>query len=157
MTKYKTSGVLLTCWGSPHDDQGYGYMSWIKLVCHKLTCITFPTKKLPDFYNNQSLQRAFDYSFATQWSRSANFYVSLLTLLHTECCISVFYLFLWHHCRATRKVFEEDFLQFAMVCLWSYWEPLLWVSMHACMHHCKNYLVETTSEWLLQFQGSLNW
>ena len=34
------------------------------LVCHKLACITYPTKKLVDFYNNQSLQRAFGYSSA---------------------------------------------------------------------------------------------
>ena len=29
----------------------------LKLVYHKLACIGFPTKKLPDFYNNRSLQR----------------------------------------------------------------------------------------------------
>ena len=26
-----------------------GTCSWIKLLCHRLACITFPTKKLPDF------------------------------------------------------------------------------------------------------------
>ena len=36
----------------------------IKLVCQKLACITFPTKKLLDIYNNRSLQRAFGYSSA---------------------------------------------------------------------------------------------
>ena len=38
--------------------------SWIKLACHKRDCITFYTKKLPEFYNNQSLQRAFSYTLA---------------------------------------------------------------------------------------------
>jgi len=28
-------------------------------VFHKLACITFLTKKLPDFYNNQSPKKAF--------------------------------------------------------------------------------------------------
>ena len=41
-----------------------GTCSWIKLVCQKLACITFPTKKLLDIYNNQSLQRAFSYNSA---------------------------------------------------------------------------------------------
>ena len=39
-----------------------GTCSWIKLACHKLACIKFLTKKLPDFYNNQLL--AFSYSSA---------------------------------------------------------------------------------------------
>ena len=30
-----------------------------KLACHKLASIAFSTKKLPNFHNNQSLQRAF--------------------------------------------------------------------------------------------------
>ena len=33
--------------------------SWIKLISQKLTCITFPTKKLLYIYNNQSLERVF--------------------------------------------------------------------------------------------------
>ena len=33
-----------------------GTVSWMKLVCHKLACITFPTKKMPHCYSNQSLQ-----------------------------------------------------------------------------------------------------
>jgi len=35
-----------------------------KLVCHKLACKAFSMKKLPDFYNNQSLQKTFGYSSA---------------------------------------------------------------------------------------------
>ena len=35
--------------------------SWI---CHKPACITFPPKKLPGFYNNQSQQRVFSCSLA---------------------------------------------------------------------------------------------
>ena len=41
-----------------------GTSSRIRLVCHKLACITFHAKKLLDIYNNQSLQRAFGYSSA---------------------------------------------------------------------------------------------
>ena len=35
-----------------------GTCSWKKLICHRLACITFPTKKLLDFYNHQSQQMA---------------------------------------------------------------------------------------------------
>ena len=47
-----------------HVGKVTGTCSGIKLVGHKLACIAFSTKKLPDFYNNQSLQRAFGYSLA---------------------------------------------------------------------------------------------
>ena len=35
-----------------------------QLVCHKIACVTFPIKKIPDFYNKQSLWKAFSYSSA---------------------------------------------------------------------------------------------
>ena len=38
-----------------HLVKGMGTWSWLNLVCHKIGCITFPTEKLPDFCNNQSL------------------------------------------------------------------------------------------------------
>ena len=90
-----------------------GTCSWMKSVCHKLACRTL---KLPDFRNNQSLQRAFHYSSAAAWwSTSTNFYISLLTLLYTEGRIPAFYLFVWHCCRATQR--KTFFFQLAIVCL----------------------------------------
>jgi len=35
-----------------------------KISMSQTSLIVFLTKKLPDLYNNQSLQRAFDYSLA---------------------------------------------------------------------------------------------
>lgn len=35
-----------------------------KLVCQKLACISFPTRKLPDFYYSQSLELSFGLSLA---------------------------------------------------------------------------------------------
>ena len=32
------------------------------IVCHKLACITFPTKKLTDFYNKQLLESGFGFT-----------------------------------------------------------------------------------------------
>ena len=44
---------------------------------------------------------------AAQWSLSTIFYVSLVALLHAECCKPAFYLFVRHHNRATQRVFEK--------------------------------------------------
>ena len=56
-------------------------------------------------------------------------YISLFTLLHTECHIPAFYLFVQHCCRAPQRAFEKKTkFQFAIVCLRSHWVPVLWVS-----------------------------
>jgi len=95
-----------------------------KLVCHKLAFIDFLQKPTRFFYNNQSLQQAFGYS----WSTSANCYVTLLTLLHTECCIPAFYLFVRHRYRPHKEFFCKKFFHLTIVWLWSYWVPILKVS-----------------------------
>ena len=71
-----------------------GYLYMKKSVCHKVTFITFSTKKLLDFYNNQSLKKALlhhNTNFATVHSRvtvggawrSTNFVYELLVILMT--------------------------------------------------------------------------
>ena len=88
-----------------------GTSSW---VCYKLACIISPTKKLLDFYNNQ---RAFGYSsastnFATVHSRktvggcSVEYkYTFLRQFARVVAHRMLFYLFEWHCCRATWRVF----------------------------------------------------
>ena len=57
---------ILVCMSLPLRLWGGGvYMFMNNIICHKLAGITFSTNKLLDFYNNQSLQKAFGYSSAT--------------------------------------------------------------------------------------------
>ena len=56
-------------------------------VCHKLACITFPTKRLPDFYNNQSLQKAFGYSLRVVGTNRADAKYAKSCCHKTTCAI----------------------------------------------------------------------
>ena len=59
---------------------------------------------------------------------NTNFYVSLLVLLHAQCHIQSFYLFVQHCYRATRSILEKKFFRFFIVCLQSYWVSVFRVS-----------------------------
>ena len=91
-----------------------------KLACHKLASIAFSTKKLPNFYNNQSLQRAFSCivghstNLATLHSRvivgncSMEYEYKLLRQLTTT--VGAIYALnraRATHCRATRSDFAH--------------------------------------------------
>ena len=56
--------------------------------------------------------------------------VSLLTLLHTECRIPLFYLLVGHRFRVTQRAFKKNFffVHYVIVGLQSCWVPILWVS-----------------------------
>ena len=113
--------------------------SWIKSVCHKLTCITSAIKLL-DIYNNQPLQRAFGYNtnFATVHSQSdgrhllGGVWVQTSMSVHSCCCTQNAtyrrFIYLYDIAAGPYEAFlAKKIYPVRQLCLCSYWVPVFWV------------------------------